>query len=141
MGDKYVVKEMLQGDYVLGGEQSGHIVCLEHSTTGDGCIAALSVLAAMKSLGKSLADLNDLFIDAPQVLINSRITRKVPFDQIPGYQDMVAKYTKELGAAGRIFVRYSGTEPKVRVLVEGEQHKQINSIAEDIISLLQKELA
>ncbi len=141
VGDKKVVQEMLKNNFVLGGEQSGHIICLEHSTTGDGCVAALNVLAAMKASGKTLSELNDLMEDMPQVLINTRVKLKTPLDQIEGYEKLIKNAQDQLGEFGRIFVRFSGTEPVVRVLVEGESRNTIGQLAEEIAGFLQKKLS
>ena len=86
VGDKYVVEEMRKNGYGLGGEQSGHIIHLDHSTTGDGCVAALNVLEVMQQEGKPLSELNEVMQDMPQVLINTRISEKVPFEEIDGLQ-------------------------------------------------------
>jgi phosphoglucosamine mutase len=138
VGDKYVVEEMRKHGYNLGGEQSGHIICLEHSTTGDGCIAALDVLSVMRSTGKSLSELNDVMKDVPQVLINTRVKNRVDLNTLPGYNDLLEKINKEFQGRGRVFVRYSGTEPVVRVLVEGNNKRQISLFAEEISSFLLK---
>ncbi|MCB9026516.1 MAG: phosphoglucosamine mutase [Bdellovibrionaceae bacterium] len=140
VGDKYVVEEMRKHGYTLGGEQSGHIIHLNHSTTGDGCVAALNVLEVMQQEGKPLSELKDVMIDMPQVLINTRIKEKIPFENIEGYNEIVHSMQKQLGSEGRIFVRYSGTEPLVRVLVEGYDKRMITSQAEEIASFLQKKL-
>lgn len=140
VGDKYVVEEMRKRGFVLGGEQSGHIIMAEHSTTGDGCIAALNVLAVMQSSEKSLSELNSIVKDMPQVLINTRVSKRKKLEDIAGYNALLEKLEKELGESGRIFVRYSGTEPLVRVLVEGEDKAQINGIAEKIAEFLQLKL-
>ena len=141
VGDKKVVQEMLKNNYVLGGEQSGHIICLEHSTTGDGCVAALNVLAAMKAMGKPLSELNQLMEDMPQVLINTRVKNKPPLDEIEGFNKLVSDAQAQLGEFGRIFIRYSGTEPVVRVLVEGENKHTITQLAEDIAGFLLSKLS
>lgn len=140
VGDKKVVEEMLKNNYVLGGEQSGHIICLEHSTTGDGCVAALNVLAAMNAANKPLSELNDIMVDMPQVLINTRIQEKIPLEDIEGYTKLISDAQSQLGEFGRIFVRYSGTEPLVRVLVEGENRQTIGGLAEEIAGFLLKKL-
>lgn len=141
VGDKYVVEEMRKNGYNLGGEQSGHIIFLDHTTTGDGCIAALSVLAVMKQTGKKMSDLNMVFEDVPQVLINCRVKRRLPVDEINGYNDLIARIEKELKGSGRVFVRFSGTEPVIRVLVEGPDKIKISQYAEEIARLLEKELS
>lgn len=140
VGDKYVVQEMRKGGFSIGGEQSGHIIFLDHSTTGDGLIAALKVLAVMKRHSKQLSDLSDVVIDMPQVLKNIRVSTRKPLEEISGYQDMHDKITKELKGLGRIFVRFSGTEPLLRILVEGPDLKMIHKYADDMAAFLQKAL-
>ncbi|WP_413570730.1 phosphoglucosamine mutase [Bdellovibrio sp. HCB117] len=141
VGDKYVVDEMRKNGYNLGGEQSGHIIFLDHTTTGDGCIAALSVLAVMKQTGKKMSELNRVFEDMPQVLINCRVKRRTELHEITGYDSLIASIEKKLGGEGRVFVRFSGTEPVIRVLVEGSNKTQISQFAEEIASFLEKELS
>lgn len=141
VGDKYVVEEMRRSGYSLGGESSGHIIFLDHSTTGDGCIAALSVLSIMRETGVKMSDLNRIVEDVPQVLINLRVKKRVDLDSIPGYSDLVKKVAARLGNTGRVFVRFSGTEPLVRVMVEGPDKRDISNDAEEIASFLQKYLS
>ncbi|MEZ0392013.1 MAG: phosphoglucosamine mutase, partial [Pseudobdellovibrionaceae bacterium] len=129
VGDKYVVEELRRNNYNLGGEQSGHIIFLDHTTTGDGCVAALSVLAVMKQTGVKMSDLNKIIEDVPQVLINLRVKVRKDLDKIPGYTALCDSITKKLKGKGRIFVRFSGTEPVVRVLVEGPNKVEINQFA------------
>lgn len=140
VGDKYVVEEMRRNGYNLGGEQSGHIIFLDHTTTGDACIAALSVLSVMKQTGKKISDLARIFDDMPQVLINCRVKRKAELDAMPGYKNLLTTLESRLGDNGRIFVRFSGTEPVIRVLVEGPDKMMIQEIAETIANFLEKEL-
>jgi phosphoglucosamine mutase len=141
VGDKYVVDEMRKNGYCLGGEQSGHIIFLDHSTTGDGCIAALNVLAVMKRTGQSLSELNEEMQDVPQVLVNTRVRRREELSKIPGYTALVQEIEKKIEGEGRLFVRFSGTEPVIRVLLEGPDRQAISKYAEQIASLLEKELA
>ncbi len=141
VGDKHVVEEMRRGDYKLGGEQSGHIIHLNHSTTGDGCVAALSVLAVMQREGKRLSELKAIMKDMPQVLVSTRVSVRRDLHQIPGYTEMMEKLESALQGKGRIYVRFSGTEPVIRVLVEGPERKLITKIAEEIASFLQAELS
>ncbi len=141
VGDKHVVEEMRKNGYILGGEQSGHIIFLDHSTTGDGCIAALNVLAVLKSTGATLSQLNEKMEDLPQVLINTRVRRREELEQIPGYKALLEEVTRRLDGVGRVFVRFSGTEPVVRVLVEGPDRLQISKFAEEIAGLLERELS
>ncbi len=140
VGDKNVVEEMRQHGYTLGGEQSGHVICLDHSTTGDGCIAALNVLSVMLEENKKLSELNDVMKDVPQVLINIRISDRVPLHEIPGYSEKLKSIEKDLADSGRIFVRYSGTEPLVRVLVEGMNKNKIAKYADELSEFLRTKL-
>jgi phosphoglucosamine mutase len=141
VGDKYVVEEMRRHGHCLGGEQSGHIIFLEHSTTGDGCIAALNVLAVMKSTRQRLSQLNERMEDVPQVLINTRVRRREELHKIPGFQSLLSEIESRLAGEGRVFVRFSGTEPVIRVLVEGPSRKTIAKYAEELASLLERELS
>ena len=141
VGDKNVVEAMRQNDFNLGGEQSGHIIHLDHSTTGDGCVAALNVLAVMQSAGKPLSQLRTIMTDVPQVLINTRVSTRKELDTIPGYTKLISDIQKKLGNDGRLFVRFSGTEPVIRVLVEGPDKARIGRYAEEIAGLLQQELS
>lgn len=140
VGDKHVVEEMRKNKYNLGGEQSGHIIFLDHSTTGDGIVAALNVLSVMKETGKKMSELSAVFQEVPQILINCRVAKRTQLEEIKGYKDLFQKLTNELGNQGRIFIRYSGTEPLIRILVEGVDKKQISDIAEQFAFLFEKEL-
>lgn len=140
VGDKNVVEAMRQQGYTLGGEQSGHIIHLDHSTTGDGCVAALNVLAVMRSEGKPLSELKNIMEDMPQVLINTRVRQRKDLSSIKGYDSLIKDVEGQLKGQGRVFVRFSGTEPVIRVLVEGPDRLQINRQAEEIAKFLQKEL-
>jgi phosphoglucosamine mutase len=140
VGDKYVVEEMRKNGYNVGGEQSGHVIFLDHTTTGDGCVAALSVLAVMKETGKKMSELSHLIVDVPQVLINCRVKQRKELKEIPGYTAMIASVEKRLNGEGRVFVRFSGTEPVIRILVEGPDKIKINEFAEEIAALVEKEL-
>lgn len=141
VGDKYVVEEMRKNGFNLGGEQSGHIIFLDHTTTGDGCVAALSVLAVMRQTGVKLSELNKIIEDVPQVLINLRVKRRQELDLLAGYRELIKGIEKKLGDSGRVFVRFSGTEPVIRVLVEGPDKREIASHAETIADFLEKHLA
>jgi phosphoglucosamine mutase len=141
VGDKHVVDEMRRGSHNLGGEQSGHIIFLDQSTTGDGTVAALNVLSVMKETGKTMSDLANVFEDMPQVLINCRVRSRVELEDIEGYDKILKEKETELKGEGRIFIRYSGTEPLIRILVEGPDKKIINKIAEDMASFLEKQIS
>jgi phosphoglucosamine mutase len=141
VGDKYVVEEMRAKGFNLGGESSGHIIFKDHSTTGDGLIAGLGVLAVMKQTGKPLSALRSVMADVPQVLRNIRVSKRLKLEDVNGYEDLMKDINKKLKGVGRTFVRYSGTEPLVRVLVEGPDAHLIATYADEISDLLQKELA
>jgi phosphoglucosamine mutase len=141
VGDRYVVEAMREGGFNFGGEQSGHIVFLQEATTGDGLLAALQVLSVMVQEGRNLSELAKLMTRYPQVLLNFSVERKVPIDQLPGVVAAIAKVEKALGSDGRVLVRYSGTESKARVMIEGTDEKTIHAQAEDIAECMRKELA
>lgn len=138
VGDRYVVEEMRKHGYSFGGEQSGHLVFLDHITTGDGILAGLQLLAIMKKRKKPLSKLAMVMTSFPQVLKNVRTSRKIEIDTIPGFTDAIVSYEKELGKKGRILVRPSGTEPVIRVMVEGQNNTRINNIAEDLCHFVEK---
>jgi phosphoglucosamine mutase len=132
VGDRYVVEQMRKHGFNLGGEQSGHLVFLDHATTGDGTLAALQVLAVMCRSGKPMSELTKIFEPVPQVLLNVVVKEKRELAHLPTVQKTIAGVEKKLGKDGRVLVRYSGTEPKVRVLVEGTDAKKIKAYAEEI---------
>jgi len=138
VGDRYVVEEMRKNGYNLGGEQSGHLVFLDHATTGDGIVAALRVLAIMAREGRKLSELATVMTRTPQVLINTAVDKKVPLDQLPDVQRMIAEIERQLGEDGRVLVRYSGTESKARVMIEGIDESQIQGWAEELAGQLAK---
>ncbi len=141
VGDKFVVEEMKKRELNLGGEQSGHIIFLDHTTTGDGCIAALNVLALMRETRQRMSELNALIKDVPQVLINCRVRNRVKLEDIPAYQRRLREIEDSLAGDGRVFVRFSGTEPVVRILVEGPDRTKILDHAEDLAQILERELS
>jgi phosphoglucosamine mutase len=138
VGDRYVVEEMRKSGYNLGGEQSGHLVFLDHATTGDGIVAALRVLAIMAREGKPLSELAKVMTRTPQVLVNIVVERKVPLDELPDVGKLIADIESQLGGDGRVLVRYSGTESKARVMIEGMDEARIKGWAEDIAGVLAK---
>jgi phosphoglucosamine mutase len=141
VGDRYVVEAMREGGYAFGGEQSGHIVFLREATTGDGLLAALQVLSVMVQEGRSLSELAKLMTRFPQVLLNFAVARKVPIDQLPSVQKAIARVEEALGQDGRVLVRYSGTESKARVMIEGTDEAVVRAHAEDIAACMRKALA
>jgi len=140
VGDRYVLEEMLARRYILGGEQSGHIIFLEHNTTGDGIVTALQVLAAMCRHGKRLSELSSCMTTYPQVLVNVRLRGRVPPEELPRVQAAIRSAEAKLGARGRVLVRLSGTEPVARVMVEGPDDRTIQRLAQDIAIEIEKEL-
>jgi len=136
VGDRYVVEAMRKGGYNFGGEQSGHLVFLDHMTTGDGIIAALRVLSIMMREGSPLSELAQVMTRTPQVLINVKVARKVPLADLPKVQKLIKSVEAELGEEGRVLVRYSGTESKARVMIEGPSEGRIRPFAEQIAAEL-----
>jgi phosphoglucosamine mutase len=133
VGDRYVVKEMRKGGYNLGGEQSGHLVFLDHTTTGDGVLSALKVLTVMLRARQPLSRLCGVMTAVPQILLNKRVAKKIPIGKLPKVQRAIGKVEKALGKEGRVLVRYSGTENKIRVMVEGTDKRKIKTYAKEIL--------
>lgn len=140
VGDKYVVESMRKNSFVLGGEQSGHMIFLDHSTTGDGCVAALNILAVMKEQGKTLGQLREVMEDMPQVLVNVKVKAQKELEDIKGYKELVKDIEKQLKGEGRILIRYSGTENVLRILVEGPDRKIISQHAETMANFIEKNI-
>jgi phosphoglucosamine mutase len=138
VGDKYVMEEMQKRHLSLGGEQSGHLIFAEHLFTGDGLITALSVLRTMASSGRELADLADDLTTYPQVLLNVRVREKKDLEQLPEVAAIMARVRQQLEGDGRLLVRYSGTEPLVRVMLEGQDLQQIEQWAHQIVDAINK---
>jgi len=128
VGDRYVVEAMRAGKYNFGGEQSGHLIFLDHATTGDGALAALQLLAVMVESGKKISELGKGMAVFPQMLHNIRMTHRVPLESMKGFRKAQAEFEKALGSRGRIVVRYSGTEPLLRIMVEGENLDEVETI-------------
>jgi phosphoglucosamine mutase len=141
VGDRYVVEEMRRSGYNFGGEQSGHLVFLDHVTTGDGVCAALNLLAVMKRTGKRLSQLALCFTPSPQAQINVVVREKRALETLDGVRKAIADVEKVLGGDGRVLVRFSGTENKARVLVEGPDAAATQAHAERIADALRRELA
>jgi phosphoglucosamine mutase len=138
VGDKYVMEEMQKQDLSLGGEQSGHLIFSEHLFTGDGLITALSVLRTMAASGRELADLADDLTTYPQVLVNVRVREKSDLQRIPDVAAVMKQVEGNLGGNGRLLVRYSGTEPLLRVMLEGQDLQQIDRWAHQIVDAVNK---
>jgi phosphoglucosamine mutase len=140
VGDRYVLEEMLRGGFNLGGEQSGHLLFLDHSTTGDGLITALTILGIMRARGQTLSSLAGVMRRFPQVLLNVPVREKRDLEQVPAVRAAVASVERALGGRGRVYIRYSGTEALARVMVEGESVTQVESYAADIAAAVETAL-
>lgn len=140
VGDRYVIEELLKNGAVLGGEDSGHIIFLEHHTTGDGLITALQLLAIMQKEEKAVSELSKVMKTFPQVLINVDVKSKPDLKGIPEIGNVIGSVEKELGDMGRVLVRYSGTQPMCRVMVEGPTKEQTEKLAKKIAEIVKKKL-
>src|SRR5258706_5949253 len=138
VGDRYLVAAMLPGESNLGGEQSGHVVFLDHNTTGDGMLTALQVLALMRREERPLSELARVMQHAPQVLKSVRVRAKTPFEEIPEFARALARVDAELAGRGRSNVRYSGTEPLARVMLEGDDPARIETLADELCAVLRR---
>jgi phosphoglucosamine mutase len=138
VGDRYVVEEMRRQKYSFGGEQSGHLVFLEHSTSGDGILAALQVLSVMIRENKPISELATIMESFPQVLKNVRTSKKLAIAAIPGFAKQVKHIEEKLGNAGRVLVRLSGTEAVVRVMLEGKDQLTIDTMADELCDLIRQ---
>lgn len=140
VGDRYVVEKMSHGGYNLGGEQSGHIVFLDHNTTGDGPLTALQVLYLMKKRDAALSKLSQGIQLYPQILTNVRVKHKQDIKAMPEIENAILSAEKKLAGKGRVLVRASGTEPKIRVMIEGEDMKLIKRLGNDITKVIKKKM-
>jgi len=140
VGDRYVVEEMIRGDYNLGGEQSGHTIFLDFNTTCDGILTALQVLAIMKRKEQQLDELAKVMEPFPQVLYNVQVKEKKDLAKFPEIEGRIKEIEKSLGQYGRVLVRYSGTEPLLRIMVEGEDEAKLHRFAQDIVELAGKHI-
>jgi len=140
VGDRYVVEEMRKGGYSLGGEQSGHLVFLDHATTGDGTLAALQLLAVICRQGKPLSELTRIFEPLPQTLLNVIVKQKRELGELPEVMKAIKAAETRLGRNGRVLVRFSGTEPKARVLIEGPDAGKNDVYAKEIGEALTRAL-
>jgi phosphoglucosamine mutase len=140
VGDRFVVEMMRTRGYCLGGEQSGHLIFLDSSTTGDGALAALKVLEIMKRTGKPLSELKKQILLFPQTLLNLKVRERKPLQDLAAYQKVLRSVETGLGGKGRVFVRYSGTEAKLRILVESESDVKNETIAHQLKDALLEDL-
>ncbi len=140
VGDRYVLEKMLEKGFNIGGEQSGHVILLDHATTGDGILTALALLKALYRKGQSLSEASKIIRILPQVLLSAKVKNEdkakvMEFDQL---KSAIDKYETQLDGKGRILVRASGTEPIIRVMIEGENEEEISQMARDLVAIIQK---
>lgn len=142
VGDRYVLEEMLANGYVLGGEQSGHIIFLEHNTTGDGLLTGLQLIQVMKETERKLSELNSIMTNFPQVLINAKVKNELKnlYLEDEKIKSEIEKIEKMFHGEGRVVIRPSGTEPLVRVMIEGKDRKKIEDIAKGLARLIEERL-
>src|SRR5688572_4209291 len=140
VGDRYVHEEMLKSGANLGGEQSGHLLFPDYMPTGDGILSALALLSVIRETGEPLASLATCMRKFPQVLVNVPVARKPPIDTLAGLTERIRAFERELDGGGRILVRYSGTEPLARVMIEGADDGRIRVMADELASALRTEL-
>jgi len=140
VGDRYLLERMLAEGYNFGGEQSGHFILLDHNTTGDGLISALQILSLLKRTQKPLSELAKAMTAVPQVLVNIQVKQKPVLETIPDIDRAIQKSNRRLNGSGRVVIRYSGTEPLLRIMVEGEHSTIVKEIADDLSSIIRDHL-
>ena len=140
VGDKYVMEEMLRRDLPIGGEQSGHIIFSDHLFTGDGIATALNVLRVMADTGRELADLASELVAYPQTLVNVRVRARKDLAAVPAVVDVMKQVEERLAGEGRLLIRYSGTEPLLRIMIEGRDQQEIQQWAAEIAAVVKQEL-
>jgi phosphoglucosamine mutase len=141
VGDRYIMEHLKRTDAILGGEPSGHIICRDRTSTGDGIVAALQVLAALRRLEVSLDDLCAEVEHYPQVLINIRLPERREIVSLPAVVDAVFMAEQELAGRGRVLLRPSGTEPLVRVMVEGAEGAQVQALADRLAAVVRDQIS
>jgi phosphoglucosamine mutase len=140
VGDKYVMEQMIERDLSLGGEQSGHIIFSDYLFTGDGLCTALNVLRTVALTGRTLQDLAADLTTYPQVLLNVRVREKADLKSVPAIASAIARVESRVAGQGRLLVRYSGTEPLLRVMLEGKHHDEIRTWAQEIVDVVKQYL-
>jgi len=140
VGDRYILECMRQKGYNLGGEQSGHLIFLDHTTTGDGILSALQVLAVMKKKGRPLSELAAVMTTLPQVLVNVTVEKRMDLDSVPVIGQAIADAEKKLAGKGRVLVRFSGTQALCRVMIEGPSQKEITGMANELAETIKKNM-
>lgn len=140
VGDRYVIEAMMKDDLNVGGEQSGHMIFRDFNTTGDGIVSALQILRVMMESGKPLSELKKCLVKYPQAQRNLKVREKKPLEKLPNVLKLVEETEQSLDGAGRVLLRYSGTEPKIRLLIEGRDGDAINAQADRIAGMIQEEI-
>ena len=140
VGDRYLLERMLAEGYNFGGEQSGHFIFLDHNTTGDGLVSALQMLSLLKRTKKPLSELAKAMTAVPQVLVNIQVKHKPVLETIPDVDRAIQASNRRLNGSGRVVIRYSGTEPLLRIMVEGEQSTVVHEIAEDLARVVREHI-
>lgn len=140
VGDRYLLERMQAEGYNFGGEQSGHFIFLDHNTTGDGLISALQILSLMKRSGKPLSELAKAMTAVPQILVNLPVKRKPVLESIPEIDRALQDNNRRLNGSGRVVIRYSGTEPLLRIMVEGEHASVVKDVADDLARVVQEHI-
>lgn len=143
VGDRYVLEAMLKGGYSLGGEQSGHVIFLDHNTTGDGLLTALQITSVLKHTGKNLKELASVMNIYPQILVNAKVTNSKKYDYMDDsiIQEEIKKVEEHFHGKGRVLIRPSGTEPLVRVMIEGEKQEELEEIANNVAKIIEERLS
>ncbi len=141
VGDKYVMEEMVTHGFALGGEQSGHIIFADHLFTGDGLATALNVLRIMAQSGRELADLASELVTYPQVLVNVRVKQRADYTRVPAIAAVIGRVEAALAGQGRLLIRYSGTEPLLRIMLEGKDLAEVRAWADEIAAIVKEQLA
>ena len=142
VGDRYVLEEMLKDDYIIGGEQSGHIIFLDYNPTGDGILTSLMLIKVMLEKQKSASELSKIINIYPQVLVNAKVSsnKKEEYKTDNEIQEEISKLEEEFSGNGRVLIRPSGTEPLIRVMIEGENQEYIKEKAENLAKLIEQKL-
>ena len=140
VGDKYVMEEMIKRGIAIGGEQSGHVIFSDHLFTGDGIATSLNVLRVMAETGRELADLASELVSYPQVLVNVRVKQRTDLRSVPAVAEAMDRIEGRLAGQGRLLVRYSGTEPLLRVMIEGKDQAEIREWAQEIADTVKQQL-
>jgi phosphoglucosamine mutase len=141
VGDRYVVEEMRRSGLSFGGEQSGHLIFLDHATTGDGIVAALQVLAIIVGEGRPLSELATVMDRVPQLVESVKLPKRRPLEEMPRLSERIAAIERQLGKEGRVLVRWSGTEPKLRLMVEGPDQQALESLLQEMAEAARRDLS